>query len=166
MTDDLRTAAQQALARLQYHYAGDPDDSDAIATLRAALDQQAVSDAALAQPEPVAWLVLDEDGLPMYAAAWREAANEHINDAINEHDLVEAHKWRVVPVYAHPPAPQPAAAPGWKLVPVEPTRGMALAFFSRVNVHDVRLQPVWEALLAAAPRPPQADAAMAAGGQP
>ena len=67
-----------------------------------------------AQPQqasqPVAWLVIDEDSMPVYAAPWKEAAHEHINDAINEHDIAEARNWKVLPAYAHPPAAQPQQA--------------------------------------------------------
>ena len=48
---------------------------------------------------PVAWLVMDGNGKPVHATAWREDAHEHINDALQEHDLQEAAKWRVVPVF-------------------------------------------------------------------
>lgn len=41
------------------------------------------------------WVVIDEDGEPCYCASWPEACHEHINDAINEHDLKEAAKWLV-----------------------------------------------------------------------
>ena len=54
-------------------------------------------------PEPVAWHVcsVNSDGsLSLeHAAAWKEAAHEHINDAINEHDIEEAATWVVRPVY-------------------------------------------------------------------
>lgn len=60
--------------------------------------------------EPVAWLVFDEEGLPAYACAWREAAHDHINDALQEYGIEEAARWTVRPVYAAPPpAPQPMA---------------------------------------------------------
>lgn len=59
------------------------------------------------EPEPVAWLVMDESGYVQHAASWRDAAHEHINDAINEHDLVCARTWRVVPVYTAPPKRKP-----------------------------------------------------------
>ena len=53
-------------------------------------------------PEPVAWLVcsVNSDGsLSLeHAAAWEEAAHEHINDAINEHDIADASMWVVRPV--------------------------------------------------------------------
>jgi hypothetical protein len=46
---------------------------------------------------PLAWLVIsDEDGI-IYASGWREAANEHIQDAI-EMELDGAARWRMVPV--------------------------------------------------------------------
>ena len=62
--------------------------------------------------EPVAWHVcsVNSDGsLSLeFAAPWEELAHEHINDAINEHDIDGATSWVVRPVYTHPPAPQPA----------------------------------------------------------
>jgi hypothetical protein len=60
--------------------------------------------------EPLAWLVLDEAGALVHAAAWRESAHEHINDAINEHGITEAARWVVRPAFvaAHAaPAPVP-----------------------------------------------------------
>lgn len=62
--------------------------------------------------EAVAWLVLDKQGALMHAAAWREAAHEHINDAINEHGLTEAAKWVVRPAYTHPAPAAPAVPEG------------------------------------------------------
>ena len=41
------------------------------------------------------WLVLDEDGKPLHCASWQNACHEHINDAINEHDIEGAAKWTV-----------------------------------------------------------------------
>lgn len=41
------------------------------------------------------WLVLDADGWPIYCAGWPNACHEHINDAINEHELDEAAQWKV-----------------------------------------------------------------------
>ena len=65
--------------------------------------------AKLREQEPVAWLVcsINKDGSPSleYAAAWKEAAHEHINDAITEHEIEDAASWVVRPAYA---APQPA----------------------------------------------------------
>ena len=59
-----------------------------------------------APAEPVAWCVFDEDNQPAYVAGWREACHEHINDALQEHDIAEAAKWVVRPLYAVP-QPQP-----------------------------------------------------------
>lgn len=57
--------------------------------------------------EPVAWHVcsVNSDGsLSLeFAAPWEELAHEHINDAINEHDIDGATSWVVRPVYTHPP---------------------------------------------------------------
>ncbi len=70
----------------------------------------------LAEPqgEPVAWHVcsVNSDGsLSLeFAAPWEELAHEHINDAINEHDIDGATSWVVRPVYTHPPQ-QPMRCP-------------------------------------------------------
>jgi hypothetical protein len=67
-----------------------------------------------APSEPVAWIVFDENGLPHHVAGWRESAQEHINDAINEFDLEEARQWVARPVYlaatpqVHPAQTAPA----------------------------------------------------------
>jgi len=62
--------------------------------------------------EPFAWHVcsVNSDGsLSLeHAAAWEEAAHEHINDAITEHDIEGAGSWVVRPAY-HAPQPSPAA---------------------------------------------------------
>ena len=54
-------------------------------------------------PEPVAWLVCsaNKDGSLRleHASARKESAHEHINDAINEHDIEGAADWVVRPVY-------------------------------------------------------------------
>jgi hypothetical protein len=95
----LREAAQQALEALEDR--NDPQGMKALPAMTALR-------AALAEPvEPVAWLVMDESGYVQHAASWRDAAHEHINDAINEHDLVCARTWRVVPAYASPPQRKP-----------------------------------------------------------
>lgn len=44
------------------------------------------------------WLVIDAQGYPVHCASYKDACNEHINDAINEFDLDEAKQWRVVQV--------------------------------------------------------------------
>ena len=41
------------------------------------------------------WVVMSDDGIPVYVAAYPEACHEHINDAINEHRVAEAAKWVV-----------------------------------------------------------------------
>ena len=41
------------------------------------------------------WIVLDEDGFPIYCAGWPEACHEHINEAINDFAIVGAARWRV-----------------------------------------------------------------------
>ena len=97
----LREAAQQALEALEYRTL----DVGKFNRINAAC--QALR-AALAEPvqEPVAWHVcsVNSDGTLSleYAAAWAEAAHEHINDAINEHDIADAGSWVVRPVYASP----------------------------------------------------------------
>lgn len=62
--------------------------------------------------KPFAWHVcsVNSDGsLSLeHAAAWEEAAHEHINDAITEHDIEGAGSWVVRPAY-HAPQPSPTA---------------------------------------------------------
>jgi hypothetical protein len=41
-----------------------------------------------------AWMVVDKEGMPVFSAAWSEAAHEHINDAINGGDE-DAGRWVV-----------------------------------------------------------------------
>ena len=41
------------------------------------------------------WIVLDENGYPIYCAGWPEACHEHINDAINSFRVEDAEKWIV-----------------------------------------------------------------------
>jgi hypothetical protein len=71
------------------------------ALLSAAPSQQAP----VAQGDPVAWLVcsVNKDGsLSLeHAAAWQEAAHEHINDAITEYGIEDAATWVVRPAYTH-----------------------------------------------------------------
>lgn len=54
-------------------------------------------------PEPAAWLVcsVNKDGslYLVQAVAWKEAAHEHINDAINEYDIKGAANWVVRAAY-------------------------------------------------------------------
>lgn len=58
---------------------------------------------AISDAEPVAWLVCsvnkDKSLSLEHAAPWKEAAHEHINDAINEYGLEEAASWIVREVY-------------------------------------------------------------------
>lgn len=78
--------------------------------------------------EPVAWHVcsVNKDGsLSLeFAAPWKELAHEHINDAINEHDIDGATSWVVRPVYTSPqpqrtepsqdtPPQRPPTPTGW-----------------------------------------------------
>lgn len=54
-------------------------------------------------PEPTAWLVCSVNGdgslMVEHSTAWEQAANDHINDAINEHDIEDAATWVVRPAY-------------------------------------------------------------------
>lgn len=59
-------------------------------------EQQQIGNIAAEKPENKGlWIVLDEDGWPIFCAGWPEACHEHINDAINEHDIDGAAKWKV-----------------------------------------------------------------------
>jgi hypothetical protein len=99
---------------------------DARFALFAAIDRLAAVALHPAPSEPVAWIVFDEKGLPHHVAGWRESAQEHINDAINEFDLEEARQWVARPVYATPqvhpaqtaPAPVDARKLAWELAGV------------------------------------------------
>jgi hypothetical protein len=101
MTDQLKTLREVREA-LDYHVAQTrPIERTAIA--RANLDRLISEVEAV---EPVAWHVCsyNKDGTLSleHAAAWQEAAHEHINDAITEHGIEEAASWVVRPVYTHP----------------------------------------------------------------
>lgn len=41
------------------------------------------------------WVVIDEDGYPIFCAGWPEACHEHINDAVNYYQIEGAEKWVV-----------------------------------------------------------------------
>ena len=41
------------------------------------------------------WIVMDENGYPIYCAGYSQACHEHINDAINDHDIEGAPHWKV-----------------------------------------------------------------------
>lgn len=58
------------------------------------------------------WVVLDEDGWPIYCAGWPEACHEHINEAINEFDIDGAAKWKVRRAELVPNAPELTRAEG------------------------------------------------------
>jgi hypothetical protein len=51
------------------------------------------------KPNQEIWVVLDENGDPEYAAGWKDACHQHINDAL-EHGWLEAAEWVVRPFYA------------------------------------------------------------------
>lgn len=109
--------------------------------------------------EPVWWVVVDEAGLPEFITIDRQMAQDHINDALQEHDCIEAAQWTVRPVYTRP-QPQ-AIPPGYALVPVEPTEEMTWAardayteIMSGVEPDDLDAQAAaYRAMLAAAPKP-------------
>jgi hypothetical protein len=81
---------------------GDMNAGEASAINQARQALAAFEAQAATAAEPVAWLVLDKDGSLVHAAAYRHAAHEHINDAINEHGITEAARWVVRPAYAAP----------------------------------------------------------------
>lgn len=100
------------------------------AAMRAAAEAQRLKDEqCLREQKPVAWLVCSKnaDGsLSLeHAAAWEEAAHEHINDAITEDEIEGAAEWVVRDAYA---APLPASqGDGWvSFDNEEPPRSAAL----------------------------------------
>jgi hypothetical protein len=127
LNDDLREALSEAITALEV--VQDEGETSYQATVSQAIDSASKalerSEAApTLMAEPVAWHVcsVNSDGsLSLeHACAWEEATHEHINDAINEHDIADAASWVVRPVYASPrptqteptPAsPQPAPKP-------------------------------------------------------
>jgi hypothetical protein len=58
-------------------------------------------------------------------------------------------EWK--PLYDTTPPAQPAVPEGWKLVPVEPTKEMAIAYWQFNDRQDVRMIDAWKAILEAAP---------------
>ena len=73
--------------------------------------------------EPVAWIVLDEDRVPIMCAPSKQMCNDHINDAINDFDIAEASKWVVREAFTHPASPpydqqalELCESCGWKAV--------------------------------------------------
>lgn len=42
------------------------------------------------------WVVIDENGDPCYCHIERYGCEEHINDAISDHDIEEAAEWTIV----------------------------------------------------------------------
>ena len=57
--------------------------------------------------EPVAWIVLDEDRVPIMCAPAKQMCNDHINEAINDFDIAEAAKWVIREAFTHPAPPDP-----------------------------------------------------------
>ncbi|MCX5569649.1 hypothetical protein [Kaistia nematophila] len=64
----------------------------------------------------------------------------------------------VRPLYASPPAPAVAVPEGWKIVPIKCDRFIGQAIWAVRHVKAVagvvEMQPLWDAILAAAPEPP------------
>lgn len=58
-----------------------------------------------ARGEPVAWLVIDDEGQSQYAASFPEACHDYINEVLGD-GYDEAKAWHVIPVYLAPPAPK------------------------------------------------------------
>jgi hypothetical protein len=57
-------------------------------------------------PEPMAFSVYADDEEFIYISKYKWACHDHINDAIDR-GIDEAATWRVVPLYAEPPARNP-----------------------------------------------------------
>jgi hypothetical protein len=111
-------------------------------------------DAALAQQQgeavPFAWHVcsVNKDGsLSLeFAAAWQEAAHEHINDAIADHGIEDAAAWVVRPAYHHPaPAQQPLNAWIKTADQMPPSGKTVLAFYLNANGLPRRVRAQWVA---------------------
>lgn len=109
MTQDTLTTLRAAADTLLLFL---PEDAEVLVELNALI-------AAMEKKGPCAYLVFDENGLPEHATVHPKMAQDHINDAIQEFDFMQAAKWTVRPVYLHPaqPVEQPAID-GWTLVPI------------------------------------------------
>ena len=109
------TPLQQAAQALIDHW-GCPRPADINALEKALEAEQAQA------VEPVAWIVLDEDKVPIMCAPARQMCNDHINDAINDFDIAEASKW-VVRKFVQTPSPPPLVEPKDA---TSPTTGMTI----------------------------------------
>lgn len=106
---DMKTVLTQALEALRLKYSDVIYEQSRELARRFESDIDAAQASQAAQQEPVAWHVcsVNSDGsLSLeHAAMWREAAHEHISDAINS-EIDGAASWVVRPVfYSAPVAP-------------------------------------------------------------
>lgn len=69
-----------------------------------ACEHGAKPEAAPVAEEPKWWLVIDETGEPTYGSTFRSMSNQHINDALDHHEIEGAKDWHLVPAYASPPS--------------------------------------------------------------
>jgi len=62
--------------------------------------------AAVGSAEPVAFafVIVDKNGNPEFVTSTHDEAQEHINDAISEHNIHGAGKWRAIPAYEMRPS--------------------------------------------------------------
>ena len=62
--------------------------------------------AAVGSTEPVAFafVIVDKNGNPEFVTSTHDEAQEHINDAISEHHIQGAGKWRSIPAYEMRPS--------------------------------------------------------------
>lgn len=79
------------------------------------------------------WLVIDEQGYPIHCASYKEACNEHINDAINDFDLTDAKYWKVVE--AEPKALQ-SSEPVADILKIETVQAVLPNGVAVSNVYD------------------------------
>jgi len=98
--------------------------------------------ASMEAQEPVAWLVFDEDGLPEHATIDPQMAQDHINEAIQEFDFMQAAKWTVRPVYTHAqPKAEPARLTDAEIVRIQdsvPLKGYTVLSFARAIESKIR----------------------------
>ena len=64
----------------------------------------------MTNPPDRVWVTIDRSGHPQYAAPYREAANEHINDAIDRH-VPGAGGWVIREYRLHRPIPWRTGVP-------------------------------------------------------
>ncbi len=65
------------------------------------------------------WVVQDETGLPIYCASYPLACHEHITEAINEYEILDAKSWKVLHYSNTTPSPAVGVPDNHVLIAIE-----------------------------------------------